>query len=163
VAGLLAEARRSGDVAHGAELFASPKLACLSCHQAGGQGGSVGPDLSSAGLCVKPEELVESLLWPKRQVKEGFTAFTVATRDGKLRPGYELRGAGDRLEFRDPTSGDHFQIPRSAIDEMREDGTLMPEGLAESMSGTDRRDLVRFLLDLGRPGAESGRMLSRHA
>jgi putative heme-binding domain-containing protein len=163
VTALLEEARKSGDVARGAELFASPRLACLSCHQAGGQGGSVGPDLGSAGLCLKPEELVESLLWPKRQVKEGFTSFTVATRDGKIRQGYKVRDSGDRLEFRDPTSGDHFQIPRSEIEELRADGTLMPDGLAESMSPADRRDLVRFLLDLGRPDGESGRMLMKHS
>src|ERR1039458_4115995 len=98
-AGLLEDARKAGDVARGAELFASPKFACLSCHQAGGQGGIVGPDLSTAGLCIKPEEIVESLLWPKRQVKEGFAAFTIATVDGKIRQGYKLAEAGGRVEF----------------------------------------------------------------
>ena len=56
----------------GAEVFASPKFACLSCHRVGDQGGIVGPDLSTTGLCLKPEEVVESLLWPRRQVKEGY-------------------------------------------------------------------------------------------
>ena len=57
VASLLEDAAKAGDVAHGAELFASPRLACLSCHQAAGQGGNVGPDLSSAGLCLKPRRV----------------------------------------------------------------------------------------------------------
>ena len=163
VSSILEDAAKAGDAAHGAELFASPKLACLSCHQAAGQGGNVGPDLSSAGLCLKPQELVESLLWPKRQVKEGFTALTVATTDGKTRQGYKLRELGDRLEFRDPTSGNRFEIARSDIEDLRTDGTLMPDGLAESMSATDRRDLVRFLLDLGRPTGNSAGMLMRHS
>jgi putative heme-binding domain-containing protein len=163
IAGLLADARTSGDVARGALVFASPQLACLSCHQVGGQGGNVGPDLSTAGLCLKPEELVESLLWPRRQVKEGFNAFTVATVDGKIRQGYKLREVADRIEFRDPATGEQFQIARSAIDELRDDGSLMPEGLAEAMSQTDRRDLVRFLLELGRPGGESASAIMRHA
>ena len=163
VSSILEDAAKAGDAAHGAELFASPKLACLSCHQAAGQGGNVGPDLSSAGLCLKPQELVESLLWPRRQVKEGFTAVTVATTDGKTRQGYKLRELGDRLEFRDPTSGNRFEIARSEIEDLRTDGTLMPDGLAESMSATDRRDLVRFLLDLGRPTGNSAGMLMRHS
>ena len=163
VTSLLDDAKKAGDVAHGAELFASPKLACLSCHQVAGQGGNVGPDLSTAGLCVKPEELVESLLWPKRQIKEGFTAYTIATSDGKTRQGYKLRELEDRFEFRDPTSGDKFQVARPEIEELRTDGTLMPDGLAESMSPTDRRDLVRFLLELGRPTTNSANMLARHS
>src|SRR5262249_50914773 len=51
----------------------------------------------------------------------------------------------------------------SEIDELRADGTLMPDGLAESLSPIDRRDLVRFLLDLGRPGGNSSDMLMRHS
>ncbi len=163
VAGLLKEARTSGDSARGALLFASAKLACLSCHQAGGQGGNVGPDLSTAGVCLKPEEIVESLLWPRRQVKEGFTAFTISTADGKIRQGYKLRELEDRIEFRDPTSAEQFQIKKTDIDELRADGSLMPEGLAETMSTTERRDLVRFLLELGRPEGSSAAALMRHS
>ena len=160
---LLEDARKSGDVIRGAQLFASPKLACLSCHQALGQGGNVGPDLSTAGLCLKPEEIVESLLWPRRQVKEGYTAFTIATADGKVRQGYKVRESANRLEFRDPTSGNVFQVSKNEIDELRTDGSLMPEGLAESLSKNDRRDLVRFLLELGRPAGESAAAIIRHS
>jgi hypothetical protein len=77
---------------------------------------------------VKPEELVESLLWPKLKVKEGYGAFAIATNDGKLRQGYKVRDSGDRLEFRDPTSGDLFKVARSEIDELRETGTLTGKG-----------------------------------
>ncbi len=163
VANLLEDARKSGDVTRGAELFASPKLACLSCHQAGGQGGNVGPDLSNAGLCLKPEEIVESLLRPRRQVKEGFTAFTIATADGKVRQGYKLGEIASRLQFRDPTSGEHFEIPSAEIDELRDDGSLMPDGLAETMSNHERRDLVRFLLELGRPAGASASEIMRRS
>ena len=163
VAGLLKEARTSGDAARGALLFASPKLACLSCHRAGGQGGNVGPDLTTAGLCLKPEEIVESVLWPRRQVKEGFTAFTISTADGKIRQGYKLRELEDRIEFRDPTSAEQFQIKKTDLDELRADGSLMPEGLAETMSTDERRDLVRFLLELGRPEGESAAATMRHS
>ncbi len=78
-----------GDPGRGAEVFASPQFACLSCHRVGDQGGSVGPDLSTAGVCIKPEEIVESLLWPGRKVKEGYEAVTVATADGRTVQGYK--------------------------------------------------------------------------
>ncbi len=74
IAALIRDARKDGDARRGAAVFASPKFACLSCHRVEGQGGSVGPDLTTAGFCIKPEELVESVLWPRRKVKEGYAA-----------------------------------------------------------------------------------------
>ena len=113
----------------------------------------VGPDLSTAGLCLKPEEVVESVLWPRRQVKEGLRGLhhrhQPTARSARATSWPRRRRT---LEFRDPASGDRFQIAKADIEELRQDGTLMPDGLAAAMSPADRRDLVRFLLDLGRPG-----------
>jgi putative heme-binding domain-containing protein len=156
---LLEGARRSGDPLRGAVVFASPKHACISCHMVGGQGGTAGPDLSTVGVCVKPDEIVESVLWPKRRVKEGYAAVTVATADGTVRQGYKLKDTAETIELRDPTSGTTFRIKKGEIEDVRADGTLMPDGLLAAMSPGDQRDLVRFLMDLGRPeGAAAGRL-----
>ena len=40
------------------------EFACLSCHKVGDQGGEVGPDLSTVGGLLPPEQIVESVLWP---------------------------------------------------------------------------------------------------
>jgi putative heme-binding domain-containing protein len=163
VADLIAQAQTQGDAGRGAAVFASLKYACLTCHRVGSQGGSVGPDLSAAGLCVKPDELVESVLWPKRRVKEGFEAITIAMRDGAVRQGYRLEETETRLALKDPTTGERFEVAKPDIDELRNDGSLMPDGLAAAMSPEERRDLVRFLLDLGKPGSVSADALARHA
>ena len=121
---LLVDARAKGDPAHGAAVFASPNFACISCHRVGDQGGTVGPDLTTVGVCVKPEDVVESILWPRRQVKEGYSAITVATADGKLRQGYGQVDAGTELVLRDPSTGENVQIAKSDIETIRQDGTL---------------------------------------
>ncbi len=71
----------------GADVLASPRFACLSCHRVADQGGTIGPDLSNVATCLKPEEIVESILWPRLKVKDGFAAVSVATADGKIRHG----------------------------------------------------------------------------
>ena len=147
----------------GAGVFASPKFACLSCHRVGDQGAMIGPDLSTTGTCLKPEEVVESLLWPRRQVKEAYAAYTVATSDGKIRQGYKVAETPTEMVFRDPGSADRFQVARSDIEEIRQDGTLMPDGLTAAMSPAERRDLVRFLFDLGRTGSTAADSLRRHS
>jgi putative heme-binding domain-containing protein len=163
IAALLQEARTSGDPRGGADVFGSPKFACLTCHRVAGQGGAVGPELSTVGACVKPEDIIESILWPKKQIKDGYVAISVATKDGRTRQGYKQSESDAELVVRDPAMLDPVKIAKSDIEAIRDDGTLMPEGLTEAMSPAERRDLVRFLLDLGRPGGLGAETLLRHA
>jgi putative heme-binding domain-containing protein len=163
IAELIHAARTDGDPRRGAEVFASPRFACLSCHRVGMQGGTVGPDLTTVGLCAKPEEIVESVLWPKRKVKEGFAAVNVALIDGSIRQGYLIEQDARRIALRDPTIGERIELVRAEIEEIREAGTLMPEEIAAAMTPAERRDLVRFLLDLGQPGGRAAEALAHQA
>jgi putative heme-binding domain-containing protein len=149
VAQVVASAKSAGDARRGAEVFLAPQFACISCHKVGPNGGIVGPDLTLVGRCLTPEQIVESVLWPKRQVKEEYVAHSVVCVDGKIYQGYRLRENDKELVLREYTTGAEIRLPKSNIDERREIGTLMPEGLAEAMTPEQRRDVVRFLLELG--------------
>lgn len=163
IAKLLREAREEGDARRGAEVFASAKSACLSCHRVGDQGGAVGPELTKAALCITPEEIAESLHWPRKKIKEGFEALTVATSDGMVRQGYKLEESTKELVIKDPASGERIAFPRETIDGVRQDGTLMPDGLTAAMTAAEQRDLLRFLLELGRPDGKVAAESLRHA
>ena len=114
VASLIDDARKQGDPIRGAQVFASSKFACLSCHRVADQGPVIGPDLSTAGTCLKPEEFVESLLWPRRQVKEAYAAYTIATSDGKTRQAYKVAETPKEIVFRDPASDrENSRSPRA--------------------------------------------------
>jgi len=124
----------------------------------------IGPELSTVGSCLKPEEIVESILWPRRTVKEGYACVSVATSDGKVRQGYKLSETPAELTFRDPTSEAQFKVSKAEIEEIRQDGSLMPDGLAATMSTAEKRDLVRFLLEMGHPGGAAAAVhLARHS
>ncbi|HLN33103.1 MAG TPA: DUF6797 domain-containing protein [Gemmataceae bacterium] len=160
---LVAEAKLHGDARRGAEVFGSPQFACLSCHKIGNQGGIVGPDLTRVGFCLTPEQIVESVLWPKRQVKEGYAAWLVLTTDGKLRTGYKERENSKELILRDPATGAKLRIAKEEVEVQRDVGTLMPDGLAAAMTPEQRRDVIRFLLDRGRVEDASAEMLLSHS
>ena len=147
---LVAEARAAGDPGRGASVFASSQFGCLACHRVGDRGGTVGPDLSAVGLCTPPEAVAESVLWPRKVVKAGYEAIAVETKDGRSVQGYKVAETPRELTVRDATTGQTVKLPRGEVEAVREVGSLMPEGLAASMSPDQRRDLVRFLIDLGR-------------
>lgn len=154
VSDLIAAARDHGDARRGAAVFASQKFACVSCHRVGEQGSAVGPELTDAGKRLCPEELVESLLWPKRKVRPEFVALAIATDDGTIRQGYVKAEADGKLTLLETATGQTVDIRLDEIIERQEIGTLMPEGLASGMSPEERRDVVRFLMQLGQPEGE---------
>lgn len=152
VVDLLSETRKHGNAGRGVMVFASARSACLSCHRIGRHGGDVGPSLNEIGKQKKPEEIIESVLWPKRHVKPEFVAHQILTSDGKSFRGYVTREDPQQIQLKDPTRPDSavVSIAKSEIEARREIGTLMPDNLTSTMSTAQLRDLLKFLLVLGR-------------
>lgn len=155
VAELVAAAKKRGVPERGMAVFAASTSACLSCHKVGKHGGAVGPEITMLGKERTPAQIVESLFWPKREVKPEFASVSVMTTDGQVYRGYKQKSEEGTLILRDPTSGEVSRISRAEIEEEIVTGTLMPEGLTAAMSRTQQLDLIAFLTGLGQTGAIS--------
>src|SRR5260370_32343095 len=90
-----------GDAKRGAAILANEQSTCLSCHKVGNTGGILGPDLSAIGRAMTPEAIVESVLWPKRQVNEGYMLTQVTTKDGQIQAGYIAGETAEALTLKD--------------------------------------------------------------
>jgi putative heme-binding domain-containing protein len=152
VTSLVIEAQAHGDAVRGAAVFTSPRIACLSCHKAGKDGGTVGPDLTAIAKERKLDHLVESVLWPRRDVKPEFVNWQVVTVEGKVLTGYKHSSDGTMVTLRDPASGKLTEIAKSDIEEEIAVGTVMPNGLTAAMKKQQQLDLIRFLSELGKNG-----------
>lgn len=148
LADLVTSARLHGNARRGREVFAAARFACSSCHQAGTVGGQVGPALTDVGKRLTPEQLAEALLWPAKTIKPEFIAWQVSLNDGRTVQGYKVRDTKEVLELR-TSDGKTATLARDEVESLREIGTLMPANLASSMSSTERRDVLRFLIELG--------------
>jgi putative heme-binding domain-containing protein len=131
-------------------LVKSASRACLSCHQIEKQGGNLGPDLSAVGRAMSPEAIVESVLWPKRQVKEGYLLTQVATKDGRNLQGYRVGETAEQLTLRNFAIGGLEVIAQANIATRSDVGSLMPEGLTAGLSDPELADLFRYLFELGK-------------
>jgi len=148
VAALSSEVTNEGDADNGAKVFRSPSLGCIACHAVGGEGGTLGPELSAVGAGLPVDLLIESVLWPERQVKEGYFATTIVTETGEMASGYLESEDASRVVVRDAATGNLRTIRAAEIVSREDAGTLMPPGLAAGLSRTELRDLVRYLVEL---------------
>ena len=82
----LAEFDKKGhDYLSGRAAFTS--TGCVQCHQFGGQGGSVGPNLAGLGAKLSPRDLLESILEPSKRITEGFAVPDVDPPVSTMPPG----------------------------------------------------------------------------
>src|SRR5207249_4201785 len=127
------------------------ELGCSACHSVQGQGGNIGPDLSTLGTAQPLDFIIGAILEPQKEIKEGFSAISVLTKDGEEYQGYAVRETGDVLVLRDIVRQREVSLPQTEVQERRPSGSVMPTGLADALTGAEFRDLLRFLSELGRP------------
>jgi putative heme-binding domain-containing protein len=146
------EALTQGDPAKGEKVFRGTITNCFSCHAIGAAGGRVGPDLSAVGTGLPIDMVVESVLWPNRQVKEGYSTTAVLTKNDQIFQGFHASEDKQTLILRDPARDELIRIPIADIRARKEIGSVMPEGLTNGLTREELRNLIRFLSDLGKPG-----------
>src|SRR5207253_3392130 len=122
-----------GDPARGEAIFRRADLACFKCHAIAGAGGLVGPDLAGIGASAPVDYLIESILLPAKAIKENYHALLIATRDGRLITGVKVQETNSDLVLRDAEDR-QISIPLGTIEERKVGGSIMPEGLADSLT-----------------------------
>ena len=151
MAATVAQIKEQGNAAHGELIFRRAELNCLKCHAISGAGGKVGPDLVSIGSSAQVDYLVDSILDPNKNVKEGFQSLVVATDEGKIMTGIKVRETDTDLLLRDVEDRE-FAIPLKSIEDQKSGTSLMPVGLVDKLTRSELIDLVKFLSELGKPG-----------
>ena len=148
IASLKQSALKSGNPNTGEAVFKA--VACASCHRIKGQGGAIGPDLTGLGTTLSGERIIEELIWPNRQVKEGYTSLRVITKDGKVLQGYQrktkLSESSGGLALLDPQTQRIQLLEVEDIDEVQKSASVMPEGLTNLLTEQQLHDLIAFLM-----------------
>jgi putative heme-binding domain-containing protein len=144
------ETRMRGNAARGREVFERPALGCIACHAVNGKGGAIGPNLSAVGSAQPIDFIVGAILDPQKEIKEGYTAIAVTTHAGEEFQGNLVRQTRDETVLLDVLQQREVRLRRADIAEQRNLGSVMPPGLADTLSRDEFRDLVRYLSELGR-------------
>jgi putative membrane-bound dehydrogenase-like protein len=141
--------KTTGNPEHGRVLFHDPKgLGCIKCHNVGGEGGMIGPELSSVGAKYPRDELITAVLAPSAKISQGYEPVTIATTDGRVLSGVVKSDTPQALEIAD-AEAKLIKVPKTEIEERRPSAvSIMPIGLAEGLTRQDFADLIAYLESL---------------
>ncbi len=135
-----------GNPSQGAAAFI--KATCATCHVVDGKGIDFGPDLSEIGDKLSVEGLYEAILYPNNAISHGFQGIILTVDDGSQFGGYLVSETDDETALRMP-GGITQTIEKATISKRHPmDQSLMPPGLAATLSTQELADLVAYLVTL---------------
>ncbi|MEN2282417.1 heme-binding protein [Algoriphagus sp. SE2] len=140
---ILAMAEVKGDPVKGKALFTSQ--GCIACHSI--EKGQVmkGPYMGQIGSIMNRDQITESILKPNASISQGFASFLIETNDGKSYMGFVTAESAEELTLRDIT-GIATTLEKKNIKSRKEmENSIMPAGLANSLSYEELSSLITFL------------------
>jgi putative heme-binding domain-containing protein len=148
---LAVESAQRGDSERGKAIFHREKLGCVKCHVASPvaieQGlRAIGPDQRNVGDRLRPEQIVEAVLFPNKAIAKGYESFVVVSVDGKVHNGVLVSQNAKEVVLADPEKKGFTRIDRADVEAMQKARSAMPDGLVDQLASRQEfYDLIRFL------------------
>lgn len=137
---LTPEMLASADLEHGRVIFAKT---CANCHQLFDDGGKIGPELTGSQR-VNLDYVLTNMLDPSAIVAKDYQVTILQTADGRVVSGILTLEDDHQVTIQTAT-----EVVVTPIDEIEQRETspisMMPDGLLQSLSDDDIRDLVAYL------------------
>jgi putative membrane-bound dehydrogenase-like protein len=140
-------AKRTGDLTQGKMLF-DGVATCGQCHMVGSQGKNVGPALTEIGDKLSREAMYVSILDPSAGISHNFEAYTALMEDDSIVTGLLVSETESTVVLKD-AKGIERSMNRSEIEAFKkQEKSLMPENLQETMDEQGLVDLIEYLVSL---------------
>jgi cytochrome c oxidase cbb3-type subunit 3 len=148
-----------GDAGHGKELFYGDGN-CSLCHMVAGQGGRLGPELTSVGGSRTREAIIDSVRNPSRRLAWGLTEATkefpqeyesvkVVTADGKEINGVTLNEDSFSVQIMDRNEQIYLLEKDKLRSFQKSRESAMPKYNADILSDKELDDIVAYLISVG--------------
>ncbi len=141
-----AAANEKGSAQRGRQIFFDAKgSACVKCHRIGKEGGEVGPDLSSIGLKYNRNQLIENVLYPSKQILDGYEVTIIETKAGLSLNGIVRSESGDELTLIDAEGKKHAIKKNDIETRAKSPKSIMPDGVQVGLTISEFADLITYL------------------
>jgi uncharacterized repeat protein (TIGR03806 family) len=129
---------------------------CVQCHKFGGDGGSVGPDLTGIEKRLAAPKLLESILQPSKDIADEYASYAIETNDGRVVAGRIERETDEIVVVRPNSAAETpAEVPKGSIVERRRlPVSNMPEGTVNVLQKEQVLDLLAYLLSGGRSSSD---------
>jgi putative heme-binding domain-containing protein len=140
---MLAMAKIPGDPSKGRALFTSQ--GCNACHTLAKGEPLKGPHMGQIGSIMNREQIAESILKPNASIAQGFATVFISAKGDKSYTGFVTSETADRITMRDIAGQVSTIRTADVLSRQQLEVSMMPPGLANSLSYEEFASLITFL------------------
>jgi cytochrome c oxidase cbb3-type subunit III len=147
--GRTAEEQLPGDAERGKGFFIG-KAGCSKCHMANGEGGFIGPELSSYARNRPVEDVRSAITDPDNNLDPRQRPITVTLSDGKKQTGMIRNEDNFSLQIQAFDGSFHFFTKSELRNVEFQARSLMPSDYESRLSAQELDDIISYLISIGR-------------
>jgi putative heme-binding domain-containing protein len=141
----LAAKAKDGSAVNGEKVYS--RLNCGACHRIGNKGGNIGPDLSAIGSGLSVDDIITEVLWPNKNIKEGYNSVRLDLKNGESVQGIKVLETSSTISVKAASTSTPVVYSRKDVASTTAIGSAMPAGLTGSLNEEELRDLIKYLTE----------------
>ena len=140
---MIAISKIKGDPKVGQKLF--NQQGCVACHSIKKGEKLKGPFMGQIGSIMVRDQIAESILKPNASISQGFSSVVISVKGDETYSGFVTAETADKVALRN-IAGQEFIIKTGDIIDRKElETSMMPGGLANSLSFEEFASLITYL------------------
>lgn len=149
---LFKEPLANRDFKNGKAMFQA--TTCLKCHGMQGEGGNIGPDLSSVGTRFGTKDILEAIMDPNKSISDQYAATSFQLKNGETLVGRIISENETAYQIsQNPFAPDMLQkvLKKNVTSKEYSSVSLMMPGLINSLNEEELKNLMAYLVSGGNP------------
>ena len=123
---------------------------CAKCHRLGGEGGAIGPDLSTAGKKFSPEDMLNAIVEPSKVISDQYGSQQLLTSDGTVLVGRAVEIGDEYYVYTVNADAKPIVVKKSDVESIVASKiSQMPEGLIDTLNPEELKDLMAYVMSAG--------------
>jgi putative heme-binding domain-containing protein len=123
---------------------------CAKCHRIGGEGGSIGPDLSTAGKKFSSTDMLDAIIEPSKAISDQYGSQQVLTTDGKTLVGRAVEIGDELYVYTADVEAKPVVLKKEDVEQVSPSKvSQMPTGLIDALNDDELRHLMAYIMAAG--------------
>ncbi len=128
---------------------------CAACHRFDGNGGNIGPDLSTVRNKFSVADLLEAIIHPSAAISDQYGTFQIKLKSGTTHIGLAVDQDDTYLIHTAVIGSEPITVAKSDVESITQlEISQMPPGLINTLNPDELRDLVAYMMSGGDPAHE---------
>lgn len=120
---------------------------CSACHRFDGEGGAIGPDLTTVANKFAVSDILEAIIEPSKVISDQYGSHIVFDNDGRSAEGILVEDGDEITVYSRNTMTEPMVFYRSEIAAIKESKlSQMPSALVDTLSSEEMKDLIAYLI-----------------